>query len=102
MILKSALALEKAGVFSIVLECIPSALAKKVTESLSIPTIGIGAGKYCDGQILVCNDLLGFNIYPLPKFVKKYTDLSAAARQAFLAYKKEVETGEYPSEKQSY
>ncbi len=101
-ILKSAEALEKAGVFSIVLECIPSALAKKVTESLSIPTIGIGAGKFCDGQILVSNDLLGFNIYPMAKFVKKYADLSASAREAFLAYKKEVESGEFPSEEYSY
>ena len=101
-ILKSAQALEKAGVFSIVLECVPSALAKKVTESISIPTIGIGAGKHCDGQILVSNDLLGFNVYPLAKFVKKYADLSASAREAFLAYKKEVESGEYPSEEHSY
>ena len=101
-ILKSAIALEKTGVFSIVLECIPSALAKKITESISIPTIGIGAGKYCDGQILVSNDLLGFNVNPLAKFVKKYADLSATARDAFLAYKKEVESGEYPSEKHSY
>lgn len=101
-ILKSAQALEKAGVFSIVLECIPSSLAKKVTESISIPTIGIGAGKFCDGQILVSDDLLGFNLYPPAKFVKKYADLSAAAREAFLAYKREVESGEYPSEKHSY
>ena len=101
-ILKSAQALDKAGVFSIVLECVPSALAKRVTESISIPTIGIGAGKYCDGQILVCSDLLGLNPNPLAKFVKKYADLSTAAREAFLAYKKEVESGEYPSEEHSY
>jgi 3-methyl-2-oxobutanoate hydroxymethyltransferase len=84
--------LEKSGCFAIVLECVPHELAKEITEILDIPTIGIGAGKDCDGQILVVNDMLGMSDKPVPSFVKKYADLNSIYRQAFQAYKKDVES----------
>jgi 3-methyl-2-oxobutanoate hydroxymethyltransferase len=98
-LLRDAKLLEEAGAFSIVLEMIPEALAKEITESLSIPTIGIGAGRYCDGQVLVINDLLGMNETFNPKFLKKYADISNTARTAFNEYNREVKSGAFPEEK---
>jgi 3-methyl-2-oxobutanoate hydroxymethyltransferase len=95
-LLRDAQALEKAGVFSIVLECVPSALAKKITEEVSVSTIGIGAGPDCDGQVLVINDMLGMFSGFVPKFVKKYVDLQPLIMEALKAYKKEVEEGSFP------
>ena len=95
-LLEDAQALDKAGVFSMVLECVPTALAKKVTEEVSVPTIGIGAGPYCDGQVLVVNDMLGMFSGHIPKFVKKYVDLQPLIMEALKAYKKEVEEGTFP------
>jgi len=95
-LLRDAQALDKAGVFSIVLECVPSALAKKITEEVSVPTIGIGAGPYCDGQVLVINDMLGMFSDYVPKFVKKYVDLQPLIIEALKSYKKEVEEGSFP------
>ena len=95
-LLRDAQALEKAGVFSIVLEGVPSALAKKVTEEVSVPTIGIGAGPDCDGQVLVINDMLGMFSDYVPKFVKKYVDLQPLILEALKAYKMEVEEGSFP------
>lgn len=95
-LLEDAEALDKAGVFSIVLECVPSALAKKVTEEVSVPTIGIGAGPYCDGQVLVINDMLGMFSGHIPKFVKKYVNLQPLIMEALKSYKKEVEEGSFP------
>ncbi len=95
-LLRDAQALDKAGVFSIVLECVPSALAKKITEEVSVPTIGIGAGPYCDGQVLVINDMLGMFSDYVPKFVKKYVDLQPLILEALKSYKKEVEEGSFP------
>jgi 3-methyl-2-oxobutanoate hydroxymethyltransferase len=95
-LLRDAQALEKAGVFSIVLECVPSALAKKITEEVSVPTIGIGAGPDCDGQVLVINDMLGMYSGHVPKFVKKYVDLQPLIIEALKSYKKEVEEGSFP------
>jgi 3-methyl-2-oxobutanoate hydroxymethyltransferase len=95
-LLEDAKALDKAGVFSIVLECVPTALAKKVTEEVSVPTIGIGAGPYCDGQVLVVNDMLGMFSGHIPKFVKKYVNLQPLIMEALKAYKKEVEEGSFP------
>jgi 3-methyl-2-oxobutanoate hydroxymethyltransferase len=95
-LLRDAQALDKAGVFSIVLECVPSALAKKITEEVSVPTIGIGAGPYCDGQVLVINDMLGMFSGHIPKFVKKYANLQPIIIEALKAYKKEVEEGSFP------
>ncbi|MBF0539009.1 MAG: 3-methyl-2-oxobutanoate hydroxymethyltransferase [Nitrospirae bacterium] len=94
--------LQEAGVFSIVLEAIPSELAREITEGLTIPTIGIGAGAHCDGQILVLHDVIGLFERFVPKFVKKYTNLKEAAVNALKTYKEEVETGKFPSEKESF
>ncbi|HHV15101.1 MAG TPA: 3-methyl-2-oxobutanoate hydroxymethyltransferase [Gelria sp.] len=95
-LIRDAQALEKAGVFSIVLECVPSALAKKVTEETLVPTIGIGAGPDCDGQVLVVNDMLGMFSGHIPKFVKKYVNLQPLIMEALKSYKKEVEDGSFP------
>jgi len=95
-LIRDAKLLEEAGVFAIVLEGVPSALAEKITASLSIPTIGIGAGKYCDGQVLVINDTLGMFKGHIPKFVKKFTNLEPLIVDALKAYKNEVEAGTFP------
>ncbi|MBO8159749.1 3-methyl-2-oxobutanoate hydroxymethyltransferase [Thermosyntropha sp.] len=102
MLIEDAKALEKAGVFSIVLECVPTPLAKKITEEVSVPTIGIGAGPYCDGQVLVINDMLGMFKGHIPKFVKKYANLEPVIREALLNYKAEVEAGVFPGKEHSF
>jgi len=91
-----AQALEAAGVFSIVLEGVPTKLAKRITESVSVPTIGIGAGHYCDGQVLVINDMLGMFKGHIPKFVKKFANLEPLIIAALQEYKQEVEAGTFP------
>ena len=95
-------ALERAGVFAVVLECIPAALAKQVTDLLSVPTIGIGAGPHCDGQVLVLYDLLGLYDDLVPKFVKPYGHLKADSLQALKRYREEVESGKFPTDHESY
>lgn len=102
LLLSDAKALEAAGAFAIVLEAIPAELAKTLTEQLTIPTIGIGAGPHCDGQVLVLYDLLGLFDDFVPKFVKPYAHLKTDALQALCRYKKEVEEGTFPSESESY
>ncbi|MFC1553502.1 3-methyl-2-oxobutanoate hydroxymethyltransferase [candidate division KSB1 bacterium] len=102
LILEDAKILEEAGAFSIVLEKIPEPLAKEVSESISIPTIGIGAGRYCDGQILVSHDILGLNEGFKPKFLRKYADLSKEMRNAFGNYIDDVRKGGFPSEQECY
>lgn len=101
-LIEDAMALEKAGVFSIVLECVPAALAKIVSEKLSIPTIGIGAGKDCDGQVLVWQDLVKIYGDLSPKFVKNYADVGSIMTKAFMEYIDEVEKGIFPEEKHSF
>jgi 3-methyl-2-oxobutanoate hydroxymethyltransferase len=101
-LLNDAKALEAAGTFAIVLEAIPTELAKTITEQVAIPTIGIGAGPHCDGQILVLYDLLGLFDDFVPKFVKPYAHLKADALQALRRYKEEVEGGKFPGESESY
>lgn len=101
-LLADAKALETAGIFALVLEAIPATLAKTVTESLAIPTIGIGAGAHCDGQVLVLYDLLGLFDDVAPKFLKPYAHLKADALQALRRYKEEVEQGKYPTDAESY
>ncbi|MEW6418093.1 MAG: 3-methyl-2-oxobutanoate hydroxymethyltransferase [Nitrospirota bacterium] len=93
---------EDAGAFSIVLEAVPMGLAKKITEELSIPTVGIGAGPYCDGQVLVLHDVIGLFERFLPRFAKRYANLKDEALDAIRAYKEEVEKGIFPSEDQSF
>ncbi|WP_447964365.1 3-methyl-2-oxobutanoate hydroxymethyltransferase [Nitrospira sp. Ecomares 2.1] len=101
-IVSDAKALEAAGAFAVVLECMPTALAQRITEALSIPTIGIGAGQGCDGQVLVLYDLLGLFDDFVPKFVKPYAHLKADALQALRRYKEEVECGKFPTDAESY
>ncbi|MFH1218140.1 MAG: 3-methyl-2-oxobutanoate hydroxymethyltransferase [Pseudomonadota bacterium] len=101
-ILADAKALEEAGVFAIVMECIPDRLARVVTESVSVPTIGIGAGAACDGQVLVTHDLIGMFEKFVPSFVKKYVNLAPQIKDAVAAFKKEVKTGCFPDEDHSF
>ncbi len=101
-LIKDAKALEEAGVFAIVLESIPLEVAKHVTESIRIPTIGIGAGPFCDGQVLVTHDMLGIYKGFRPKFVKLYADLHAEMLKAVKKYISEVKEGTYPSREYSY
>ncbi len=101
-LIEDALSLEDAGAFAIVLEAIPMDLAKEITEKLSIPTIGIGAGPYCDGQVLVLHDILGLFERFTPRFVKRYTNLKELSLQAIRQYKEEVEKGLFPLEDQSF
>ena len=100
-IINDSLLLEKAGVFSIVLECVETSLAKLVTQNLKVPTIGIGASKYCDGQILVFDDLIGLNTMNY-RFVKKYTNLRNEISKAVLNYSKAVRKIKFPNKKNSY
>jgi len=100
-IIRDAQLLEKAGVFSIVLECVETSLAKLVTKSLNILTIGIGSSKYCDGQILVFDDLIGLN--PINyRFVKKYANIRNYISKAVINYSKEVKKNKFPNKKNSY
>ncbi len=101
-ILYDARELEKAGVFSIVLEKIPTSLAKKVTQTIKIPTIGIGAGPYCDGQILVVYDMLGMFEDFRPKFVRKYSNLSKIIKSSFHSYLTDVKNNKFPDKSESY
>ena len=100
-ILKEAKLLEKLGVFSIVLECVETSLAKLVSKSLNIPTIGIGASNNCDGQILVIDDLIGLNPINV-RFVKKYSNIAKEISKAVSNYSKEVRTKKFPQKKHSY
>jgi 3-methyl-2-oxobutanoate hydroxymethyltransferase len=97
-----AAAIAAAGVFSIVLEGIPGALAARATASLPVPTIGIGAGRDCDGQVLVIHDLLGMLPGPVPKFVRRYADLHAASTDAIRRWAEDVRAGTFPSSEETY
>ena len=100
-ILEDAKLLESAGVFSIVLECVETSLAKQITETLRIPTIGIGSSSYCDGQVLVIDDLIGLN--PInARFVKKYSNINKAINSAVSHYAKDVKKKQFPKKKHSY
>jgi 3-methyl-2-oxobutanoate hydroxymethyltransferase len=101
-IVRDAKLLEEAGAFSIVLEKIPSKLARKITGSISIPTIGIGAGPYCDGQVLVVYDMLGMFEEFRPKFVRRYVELSKIIKEAFKNYISDVKAGKFPAKDESY
>jgi 3-methyl-2-oxobutanoate hydroxymethyltransferase len=101
-ILEDSKELERAGVFSIVLEKVPAKLAKKVTQQLRIPTIGIGAGVDCDGQVLVTHDMLGFFEKFKPKFAKRYSKLGTEMKRCYRKYIEEVKKGEFPAEEHSY
>jgi 3-methyl-2-oxobutanoate hydroxymethyltransferase len=102
LLLKDAKDLEQSGCFSIVLECVPNSIAYRVTESLKIPVIGIGAGAGTDGQILVWHDLLGIQTQYHPKFVRSFGSLDKSIVSALNLYHQEVISGNFPSEKESY
>jgi 3-methyl-2-oxobutanoate hydroxymethyltransferase len=101
-LLEDAKTLEAAGAFALVLEAVPAGLARKITQAVSIATIGIGAGPHCDGQVLVLYELLGLFDTFVPKFVKSYAHLKADTIQALGRYKEEVEQGKFPSDSESY
>ena len=101
-LLADAKAVEEAGAFAITLECVPEALAKMITEQTSALTIGIGAGKYCDGQVLVYQDMLGYNNGFIPKFVKQYANLHSIMLQAFKEYKQDCELRTFPENSRTY
>jgi len=94
--------LERAGVFAVILECIPQDLARRITAKMKVPTIGIGAGPHCDGQILVFHDLVGYSTGYIPKFVKRYADLQAVIGRAVRKYTEDVKAGAFPDEIHSY
>jgi len=100
-LIEDALALEAAGCFAIVLEAIPWRLAQEITDRVGIPTIGIGAGPHCDGQVLVSHDLLGLYA-DLPRYVRRYADLASVVRKAFSEYANDVRSGDYPKIEESY
>lgn len=101
-LLDEARAVEEAGAFAVVLECVPAKLAKKISESISIPTIGIGAGAGCDGQVLVYQDMLAMYSDFKPKFVKQYAQVGSVMRDAFRQYIDEVKSGAFPSEEHTF
>ncbi|MCI5640227.1 MAG: 3-methyl-2-oxobutanoate hydroxymethyltransferase [Lachnospiraceae bacterium] len=101
-LIEDALAVQEAGAFAIVLEAIPAKLAALITKKLHIPTIGIGAGAECDGQVLVYQDMLGMFSDYVPKFVKKFADVGSVMKQAFTEYDKEVKEGAFPAEEHTF
>jgi len=101
-ILADAEALDRAGCFAIVLECVPEALAERITKTVSIPTIGIGAGPHCDGQVLVYHDLLGLSGDFRPKFVRRYAELAPVIEDAARRYLEDVKSGSFPSREETF
>ena len=101
-LLDDARALQEAGAFALVLECVPAPLAERVTQALAIPVIGIGAGAGCDGQVLVWQDMTGMTLSHLPRFVKRFGEVGASLRSAVEAYAREVRAGAFPTEDHGY
>ena len=101
-LLEDALAVQEAGAFMVVLECVPPKLAALISKKLRIPTIGIGAGSRCDGQVLVCQDMLGVSGEFVPKFVKHFAEIGQTMAKAFASYDAEVKAGSFPEEKHTY
>jgi 3-methyl-2-oxobutanoate hydroxymethyltransferase len=101
-LINDAKAVEEAGAFALVLECVPRQIAEVIRDELSIPTIGIGAGAATDGQVLVYHDLIGYGSHRIPKFVKQYTNVSKGIHESIEAYVKDVKSGSFPEEKHSF
>lgn len=101
-LVEDARALVAAGVFALVIECIPPEVARTITAAVEVPTIGIGAGPQCDGQILVTHDMLGLLMGNSPKFVKRYAELGQEMKRAFAAYRDDVEQGQFPAAEHTY
>jgi 3-methyl-2-oxobutanoate hydroxymethyltransferase len=102
VIVDDAIALAESGVFAVVLECVPDAVARMVTDAISVPTIGIGAGRHCDGQVLVYHDLLGFEDRVRPRFVRRYAEMQADATAAIARFAADVRAGRFPSSDETY
>jgi 3-methyl-2-oxobutanoate hydroxymethyltransferase len=102
ILIEEARKVEDAGAFSLLIEGVPMDLARTITESISIPTIGIGAGPHCDGQVLVLHDVIGLFERFTPKFVKKYANLGQTALEAMKSFREEIESGQFPTEEQSF
>ena len=101
-IIDQAKIMEAAGCFAVVLECVPEGLSREISAALKIPVIGIGAGKYCDGQVLVLHDMLGLNDRKVPRFVKKYADASGLILNAVQQYKEDVISGKFPAPEHTF
>jgi 3-methyl-2-oxobutanoate hydroxymethyltransferase len=101
-LVEDARALEEAGVFSLVLEGMPEPVGAAITEAIGVPTIGIGAGRRCDGQVLVFHDLFGLNPGPLPRFARRYADLAGVISDAARRFADDVRSGAFPSEAETY
>ena len=101
-LLEDARAAEGAGAFAMVIECVPSVIAAEITKLVTIPTIGIGAGADCDGQVLVINDLVGLTSGYVPKFVKPYADIKKTISEAAKRFRDDVRSGEFPSKEQQF
>jgi 3-methyl-2-oxobutanoate hydroxymethyltransferase len=101
-LVEDARALEDAGIFSLVLEGMPEAVGRMITEATGVPTIGIGAGRHCDGQVLVFHDLYGLNQGPLPRFARRYADLAGTITEATERFIADVRGGAFPSEAETY
>ncbi len=101
-LLRDAVALEEAGAFAIVLECVPPEVGKEITAAVPVPTIGIGSGPFCDGQILVTHDLLGVSDGASPRFVKRYANFAEDMRKAFAAFRKDVQSRAFPASEHCY
>jgi 3-methyl-2-oxobutanoate hydroxymethyltransferase len=101
-LLDQAIALEAAGCFSLVLECVPARVAERITDALSIPTVGIGSGRGCDGQVLVFHDLLGLYEGRPPRFVKRYADLASEIKSALERFAADVRSGAFPADAHTY
>lgn len=99
---KDAVMLEEAGCFALILECVPKELSREITKKVSIPTIGIGAGNHCDGQVMVTHDMLGFFDKFVPKFVKQYTDLNGIISKALSDFEREITGGTFPDDEHSF
>lgn len=102
LLLRQAQELEEAGVFALVLESLPPSLGKAITQAVRVPTIGIGAGPFCDGQVLVLADLLGLSPGPMPRFVRRYANLEEVIREAVAAFAADVRSGNYPAPEECY
>lgn len=101
-LIQDAQAAQQAGAFAVLIECVPSDVGKAITESVSVPTIGIGAGPDTSGQVLVTNDLIGLTAGYLPKFVRQFADVRGTIHDAVVAYKQEIESGQFPGKEQSF
>jgi len=101
-LLDDARVAQQAGAFAVLLECVPASVAARISETLTVPTIGIGAGPHCDGQVLVTHDMLGLTSGYTPKFVRRYADLQRVIRQAVEAYSDDVRAGEFPGADEAY